>query len=168
MKAVIIKLFHMQFVLVVGLIFISLLSGCSNIKTYPAYQPENIRVETKADSGSFFTDIKTSLHIYSVNNECKTSYLGTVNFNKAKNRLGLPANKLLYLEFTFVNSGFFVSRTSSMSYDTLLKPRKGAQYNIELSYLDDMYNMEIWEKRSKKSSKRELDARSFDSCKNGK
>ena len=113
-------------------------------------------------------DITTSLNIYSVNNKCEAQYLGTVDLEKAKTDLGLPANKLLYLDFRFVTSGFLRSGRSSMSYDTLLKPRSGAQYYIELSYLDDMYDMEIWEKRSKKSSKRELDNRPYDSCKAAK
>ena len=151
-----------------GLVMISVLGACSNIKPYPDHRPENVIVKVTADSGSFFTDIKTALHIYSVNNDCKSNYLGTVDFENPITRLGLPTNELLYLDFSFVNSGFLSSQSSSMSYDTLLTPLKAAQYNIELNYMDDMYNMEIWEKLSNKVSKRELDRRSYDSCKQSK
>lgn len=155
-------------VFVSGLVMIGVLGACSNIKPYPDHQPENVVVKVTADSGSFFTDIKTALHIYNVNNKCESHYLGTVDFDNPDTSLGLPANKLLYLDFSFVNSGFLSNQSSSMSYDTLLTPQKGAQYYIQLSYLDDMYNMEIWEKRSNKASKRELDRQSYDSCKPSK
>ena len=150
-----------------GLVAISMLSACSNIKDYSNHKPHNMSVKTKTNSGSSFSNIKTSLNIYSLNKKCETDYLGNVELDSEKTKIGLSTRKLLYLDFSFVSSGYF-SPTSSMNYDTLLKPRKGAQYYIELSYLDDMYNMEIWEKRSKKRSKKELEIRAFDSCKAGK
>jgi hypothetical protein len=144
---------------------LALLSACSGIKTYPNDHPANMKVVAKTDSGSILQGIDTMVHIYTVSNKCESEYLGTVELDDNKSDVGLPVGQLLYLNFVFVRGGFFSSSTSSTGIDTLLRPKPGAHYLADLQYLDDMYDMEIWERTSGKSGKRKLPIVPFEACK---
>jgi len=150
-----------------GLCGLLVLTGCSGLKTYPNDRPANVHLKTETDSGSMLTGIDTQVHIYRVSSKCTTDYLGTVEMDENTADVGLPVGELLYVNFVFVRSGFLSSSTSSTGIDTLIKPKRGAKYIVDLQYLDDMYDMQIWEKASTKSGKRKLPIVPFDACKPG-
>lgn len=143
---------------------ISLLNGCSGLKTYPDNFNKNLQIKTTTDSGSMFSSVKASLHIYSVNTNCEGSYLGTVKLGQPDKAVGIPENRTSYLAFDFDSSTFLGGRSSSISYETLLKPRPGYSYNIEVSYIDDLYNVIIKEVNPKKRSSREIDPIHLANC----
>ena len=135
----------------------SLLYGCSGLKTYPNIHNKNLNIKTNTDSGSMFSSVNASLHVYTVNANCETSYQGTIELDQPIKDVGLPENKLSYLTFDFDSSSFLGSRSSSISYETLLKPRPGFIYDVAVSYIDDLYNVVIKEIHAKKRSSREID-----------
>lgn len=140
------------------------LYGCSGLKSYPDNYSKNLQIKTTTDSGSMFSSVKASLHIYSVNTNCEGSYLGTVKLDQPNKEVGIPENKTSYLAFDFDSSTFLGGRSSSISYETLLKPRPGYSYNIEVSYIDDLYNVIIKELNPKKRSTREIDPIHLANC----
>lgn len=138
--------------------------GCSGLKTYPDNYSKNLQIKTTTDSGSMFSSVKASLHIYSVNSNCEGSYQGTVKLDQPNKAVGIPDNKTSYLAFDFDSSTFLGSTSSSISYETLLKPRTGYQYDIEVTYIDDLYNVIIKEVNPKKRSAREIDPVHLANC----
>lgn len=138
--------------------------GCSNLKNYPDDLVKNIFVKTKTDSGSFFSSIDSRIDIFDVDKACKIKYIGTVKLDKKKKGVGLQNNKVSYLDFRFISSGFLSSSSSSTSFATLLKARKGYIYDVLVNYEDDLYNVEIWEKRSKREKGHELDTIPLEEC----
>lgn len=149
-----------------GLLGLALVSGCSNIKTYSENYPDNMQVKTRTDSGSFFSSLDTVVHIYRLNNKCESDYLGTVEFEDPVTDIGLPVNQLLYLDFVFINSSY--GSSSSMSHETLLRPKKGARYEVALTYLDALYDVELWERRSRKAARKPLTMVPYEACKPAK
>jgi hypothetical protein len=54
-----------------------------------------------------------------------------------------------------------------MGQTTLLKPRTGYRYDIEVTYRDDIYNVVIREYRTGKSEGRDIALRRVDTCEQG-
>jgi len=131
--------------------FLLLLTGCSNLKTYPNDLTKNVFVKAKIESG-----VKARVDIFEVNKKCEGEYVGTVKLDETNKNIGLKKSKLSYLDFRFISSGFFSSSTSSSGLSTLIKPRKGYHYDVSVSYEDNIYDVEIREKRRKRKKGREL------------
>ena len=146
-------------------IFSGLLGACSAVKTYPNNHEKNLLIKTRTDSGSVFSSIEAALDIYSVEKSCQVNYLGTVKLDSPQVSVGIPQDKPRLLSFRFGSSGFFSNASSSISYDTLLLPRKGHHYDINVKYIDDIYNVEIFEKKTAKTAKgKELPQRLLQGC----
>ena len=136
-------------------------AGCSSLKTYPNDLPKNVRVQTKTSSGSIFQKLNAGLNIYEVDRQCQTAYLGTVDLHHPVVDVGLPVQKQIYLEFTFDKSARFYNSSSSMNYGTLLRPILSRQYVIDVSYLDDLYQVKIREKGAPSA----IERKPLESCK---
>lgn len=141
-----------------------LLLACSSLKTYPNNYEKNLLIKTRTESGSVFSSVQAALDIYSVDETCNANYLGTLELNSPQVSVGIPHGKLRFLSFHFGTSGFFSNSSSSISYDTLLRPRKGYQYDINVKYIDDLYNVEIFEKKTAKAKRKELPQWSLKEC----
>jgi hypothetical protein len=149
-------------VLLLGLAF---LTGCSGVKTYPNNLKKNLYITTTTESGSFFSSVNAAYDIYRVKTACTLEYQGTVELDKPSLSVGGPPDKLSYLVFGFSSSSFLASTSGSISYETLLKPRKGYRYKINVSYIEDIYNVEIRETHPRKSTSREIDMAGLNNCK---
>jgi hypothetical protein len=145
----------------------TVLSACSGtgIKPYSSELNNNLQIRVKTSSGSYFSSVKATLAIYQVNKDCTVVYQGTVKLDKPVIDIAIPEARNSYLVFGFASSSFLASNSSSISYDTLLKPRKGYKYEISASYIDNIYNVEIFEIGRKKSTKRQVAAIDLDQCK---
>jgi hypothetical protein len=142
----------------------SLITGCSGLKPYPNDLEKNIFVSTKTDSGSILSDIEASVDIFDVDKNCKLIYKGTVDLEKPITEIGLATGRASYLGFIFKTTGFLAPSTSSMSYYTLLKPRKKYRYNINVSYEDNIYDVEIRETQSRKQKGKEIKRTDLSNC----
>ena len=150
---------------IVGLLLTaSLLAGCSGIKPYRNVAEKNLHIKTKADSGSFFSSVRTAVDIYRVNADCKTEYEGTVQLDKPSVDIGIPSNRLSYLVFVFSSSSFFANTSGTITHNNLLKTRAGYNYEIHVSYKDDIYNVVIQETHPGGHAGREIEARKLSAC----
>jgi len=141
-----------------------LLAGCSWIKTYQSTQPKNFHIETETDSGSIFSKVRAAVDIYRVNADCKTEYEGTVQLKTSSVNVGIPSNRLSYLVFVFARSGVLSSTSSTITYSTLLLPRIGNNYDIKVSYIDNIYNVVIRETDPHKKKSREIERKDLNDC----
>lgn len=139
------------------------LTGCSGLKTYSSDLDENLRIETVTDSGSVFSSVEAAVDIHTVKPDCSTEYAGTVQLDDASKDVGIPAGRSSYLVFVFERSGMF-SAESTITYNTLIRPRAGYRYNAEVSYKEDIYNVVINELVPGNKKSRELESRNMSAC----
>lgn len=152
-------------VIVSALLTSSILMGCSGIKSYPNNLAKNLAITTTTEAGSIFSSVKASVDIYQINTDCSLDYQGTVKLDKASTSVGVPSDKPSYLVFGFASSSFLASSSGNITYETVLKPRKGYHYLINASYIDDIYNVEIREVHPRKNTSRNIDILALNSCK---
>ena len=138
-----------------------ILSACSGIKPYPNQETKNLHISAHTDA-NLFKAIDVSLNIYQVGSECQLSYEGTVKLNGASTPVGIPTNALRYLSFVFASSSLLGNSKSSITLDTLFHARPGANYDIALSYKDNIYNGRIWERQTQGS--KPIDQHELKSC----
>src|SRR6478736_2672 len=108
------------------------LADCSGLKPYQ-------------NSDSWFSSVRAAVDIHRLTADCRTEYEGTVQLNRLTIDVGIPLNKWSQLVFVFASSSFLANRSGSITYETLLKPRSGYQYEIKVTYRDDMYNVIVRE-----------------------
>ena len=143
------------------------LAGCGGIRTYSDNSEKNLTIRTTTDDGSVFSKTRASLHVYSVDNQCKKAYEGTVKLSSRTVEIGLPAGSLSYLVFEFYSSAFLSNTSSSITQSTLLSPRVGAAYAANVRYKDDIYFVSMAETGANANSSRELDLIPFEACSPG-
>jgi hypothetical protein len=146
------------------LLALSLLAGCAGIKTYQNTPHKNLHIKTETDSGSMFSRVRAAVDIYRVGPDCKTEYEGTVQLKTPSVDVGVPSGHLSYLVFVFASSGFLSNSSGTVTYNTLLKPRAGYNYDIKVSYIDDIYNVVIWETHTSKKKSREIELKDLNAC----
>ena len=135
--------------LIVTLLCLGLLACGSNIKPYSSNAGKNMVVNTKTDP-----DVSAAIDIFHVDEKCQLSYQGTVDLEASRTKLGLQNNRSHYLVVSFSSSSFWAGRSSSMSQEIAITPSGKFNYILDLSYLDNIYNVELKQKslRSKKIS----------------
>lgn len=127
------------------LVLIGFLVGCSGKFAYRDTLSKNLHIQTETSSGSVFSSVAAAVGIYEVDEHCKIDYQGTVDLDAPSISVGIPPGRPSYLVFEFSNSSFLAGSRRSISYETLLIPAAGRDYEIKVSYLDDIYNVEIQE-----------------------
>ena len=147
-----------------GLLGACVLAGCSGLKTYPDISPRNLIVKTEATSGGVLSRTRVSVHIHEVDANCRTQYLGTVQLNEPTVEIGLPSDRLSFLEFSFYGSSFLGSSSGTISHDTLLRPRAGYTYDASARYTDGIYHVVIRESGRRGKPGREIARRSLAEC----
>ena len=140
------------------------LAGCSGQKPYQNTPDNNLHVRTTADSGSWFSSVHAAVDIHRVTIDCRTEYEGTVQLSRPTIDVGIPPNRWSRLVFVFSRSSFLGNRSGSMTYETLLKPRSGYQYQVKVTYKDDMYNVVVRETQPDDSTSREIEHKDLRSC----
>ena len=147
-------------VLIAGII---LLNGCAGLKPYRSDHENNLLISTETDSG-FFSNVRTAVDIYSVDANCMTKYQGTVKLNEPQVAVGLETNEMSYLVFTFTSSAFLSNSHRTTSYDTMVRPRAGYNYDVSVSYRDNIYNVSIQERHSMGRKSSELSPTLLNGC----
>lgn len=143
---------------------VCLLVGCSGLKPYPNTLEENLHLHTRTDSGSVFSSVHAAVDIYRVNARCQTEYQGTVDLDKPAVAIGIPIDQPSYLSFGFSSSSWLANSNSIISYDTLLTPRVGFDYEFEVSYLDDIYHVAILEVHQGSNIRRQFERQTLSDC----
>jgi hypothetical protein len=142
----------------------SLGAGCSGIKTYTNTLEKNLHVQTATDSGSWFSHVRVAVDIHRVGKDCATDYEGTVQLTEPTMEIGIPPDRWSRLVFVFASSSFWGNRSSTITYETLLRPRPTYHYDVAVSYRNDLYHVAIRETPSNRSPGRELDRLTLSAC----
>lgn len=100
--------------------------------------------------------------------KCKLDHLGVVELDKPTNKVGLPVNQKLLIEFSFVNATFMNQSSSVTREETIITPLRGRFYEAEASYDEGIYDVSIWQRKSSRSKKIKLKNVSYDTCKASK
>lgn len=145
----------------------SLLIGCLGIKSYPNDLDKNLHVRTAADSGSFFSTMRTAVDIHRVRADCTTEYEGTVQLGEGSVEVGIPSERWSRLVFVFASSSFLLNTSGTITYETLLHPRAGHEYDLTVTYEDDLYNVTIQERDSSNGARRKIQHRPLSACQGG-
>jgi hypothetical protein len=138
------------------ILYAGLINGCSGSRSYVSDYEKNLYITTRTEASGFLASVDAAVDIYSVNSDCARQYQGTVDLRKTSVAVGLLPNTLSYLSFTFASSAFLANSHGTMSYDTVLVPRDGYDYDVSVSYIDKIYNVTIRERNSSSGESREL------------
>ena len=131
---------------------------------YPNELPEkNLSIRTTTSKTSTFSSVRAALAVHSVDEQCRTRYLGTVELDKPSVTVGIPDDRWSYLVFDFASAGFLGGTRGRISRGMLLKPQADHRYEIDVTYLDDMYNVVVREEQPA-GMLRELPLADLDSC----
>lgn len=135
------------------------LAGCAGPTPYrDDVTPKNVSIRTSTAS-----DVRAVVGVHGVDARCRARYLGMVALDKPSVALGIPQERWSYLLFEFATSSFLGSSRSAVSKGTLLKPRAGYRYEVDVSYRDDIYNVVVRE-RSPRGTLREIPLLELSSC----
>ena len=143
-----------------------LLSGCfSNNVRYPNTNAKNVTInleQGKDDRGGFFTSVEIVAGVNDVTKSgCDTEYKGFIDLKPGKNKLGLKPGKKTYILVEVAKSSH--SHSSSYSRGTVFTPKKGVKYEIDVNYVDSMFDFRFYEK--KKSKRKQLKIAHLPRCK---
>ena len=150
--------------LVAVMLLAGAVAGCAGTRPYVSSSENNLRFTTVTESGSWFSSVRASVHIHSVDENCRTNYQGTIRLGGSSIATGIPVGQPSYLVFSFDSSSFLANSRSSINYKTMLTPQRDHDYNIAVEYVDDTYNATIREVNRRNNRRREVHYKPLDTC----
>lgn len=146
------------------------LAGCAGAPPYQSDLPPNLNVKTKLSrpsvlltpvlGGSFEAD----MHVIGVDRSCQKNYRGSVKLDGPAVSVGIPSDEPSYLVFEFTGRSAPARGSASGTYSTLLTPRRGYQYDVDVLYADKMYSITVYERNPRSGTRREVERRPFSAC----
>jgi len=130
----------------------ALLAGCAGVRSYPTDPAGNVVLRTEVDRG-----VRAAVHVHSVDAQCATRYQGRTLLESSPTVIALPTDRASYLVVTFDTSSF-LRGSSSTSVGSFLQPRPGVNYELGLSYRDNLYDVTV------RGAGRELPRRDLSAC----
>lgn len=146
------------------LVLAGALAGCAGTRPYEASSDNNVRFTTDVESGSWLSSVRASVHVHSVHRQCRTNYEGTIPLGRPAVVTGLPTGRPSYLVLAFNSSSFLTNSRSSIHYETMLTPRRGYDYEVAVSYVDDTYNATVREVNRQSGARREIRKTPLEAC----
>jgi hypothetical protein len=146
------------------------LAGCAGAPPYKSDLPPNLNVRTKLSSPSVLLtpalggSFEADLHVTSVDRRCQKNYRGSVRLDAPAVSVGIPADQPSYLVFEFSGSSAPARGSASSTYSTLLTPRNGYQYDVDVVYAGQMYSVTVHERNPRSGARREVERRPFSAC----
>ena len=125
---------------------ICLLSACSGFKAYRNNYERNLFITTETETRGLFSGVAASLDIYRMQGDCSKQYEGSVELGNSLVEVGIPIEEPAYLVFRFESSAFLSNSHSSMGYDVTLYPLTDHVYDLNVTYRDSIYNVEVQER----------------------
>lgn len=124
-----------------------LLAGCSGFKRYRSDYQANLFITTDTVTNGWLSDVDAALDIYQMRDDCEVDYQGTVNLRDRRVEVGVPAGVAAYLVFRIESSVFLTNTYSSVGYDVAFYPDFGHVYDVDVVYRDNIYDVEVRERR---------------------
>jgi len=150
--------------IVVGALSVGLLVGCAWSRPYRSDLEENLSIRPRTESGSIFSSVRANLDVYRLDDQCRVHYEGTVDLSGPTVDIGLAVDRPSYLVFGFASSSWLSNTKGRVTCDTVLTPRAGRKYEVGVSYLDDMYRVEVVERLAGRRGSRVVERRSKGTC----
>jgi len=133
-------------------------SACGGTKPYRNDGAENLAVRTELDSG-----VRATLHVHRVDANCQTEYQGGLALDRPSLSVGLPAERVSYLDVAFDTSSFLAG-SRRMNAGTLIRPRAGYRYEVAVAYRNSLYQLAVREIDPRSNASRELPRRDLAAC----
>jgi hypothetical protein len=149
---------------VLAALAIGLSAGCSGVKTYPNSLDKNLQIRSETVTGSPLFRVRTALSVYRVDERCELAFEGVVNIDQPTVSVGVPAGRWSYLDFTFSDPSLGGGASSSVSRETMFRPRAGYRYDIAVTYRKDIYHVAIREIPLRGGAGREVEFRDIRAC----
>ncbi len=130
---------------VVALGTVLFLSGCSGVKTYSSDLPKNLRIRTYVDTGSAMRSTVAEFDVHHVDRDCSLQHQGRVYLDQPSVEVGIPTDRLVYLDFIFASKTVLSSQISGTRHGILLTPRAGHDYNAKVTYDRGIYDVVLRE-----------------------
>ncbi len=105
------------------------------------------------------------MHVTALDRRCQKNYRGSVKLGNTAVSVGIPADQPSYLVFEFSGRSLPTRGSASSTYATLLTPRSGHQYDVDVVYADEMYSITVYERNPRSGLRREVERRPFSACK---
>ena len=153
-----------------ALLLAAALAGCAGAPPYKSNLPPNLNVRTKLSSPSVLLTpalggtFEADMHVASVDRGCQRNYRGSVRLDAPAVSVGIPADQPTYLVFEFSGRSAPTRGSASSTYSTLLTPRSGYQYDVDVVYADQMYSVTVHERNPRSGARREVERRAFSAC----
>jgi hypothetical protein len=152
-------------------LFAGVLAGCAGLPAYKSDLPANLNIKTKLSAPSVLLTaplggtFDADMHVTAVDRRCQKNYRGSVKLGSTPVGVGIPADQPTYLVFEFSGRSFPTRGAASSTYATLLTPRSGYQYDVDVAYADEMYSITVYERNPRGGQRREVERRPFSACK---
>ena len=153
------------------LLFGGILAGCSGLPAYESDLPPNLNVRTKLSSPSVLLTaplagtFEAHMHVTALDRHCQKNYRGSVKLGGTVVSVGIRTDQPSYLVFEFSGRSLPTRGSASSTYSTLLTPRSGHQYDVDVAYADEMYSITVYERNPRSGLRREVERRPFSACK---
>lgn len=138
----------------------ALLAGCASSEPrYPNDQPKNVTINLHYESGGgFLSSSQANVGINAYAKDCSLHYKGWVKLSEGRNKVGLPIGQPVFLDVDLSGSSFGGYVQHDMQRGVLITPRRGVHYEVDVNYVDDMFDIRLYERT--RAGKRRLDIRS--------
>ena len=152
------------------LLLAAALAGCAGTPHYKSDFPPNLNIKTKLSSPSVLLtpalggSFEADMHVTSIDRRCQKNYRGSVRLDAPAVSVGIPADQPSLLVFEFSGYSAPSRGSASSTYSTLLTPRSGYQYDVDVVYADQMYSVRVFERSARGGGRRELERRPFSAC----
>lgn len=135
--------------------------GCASEPRYKNEPKKNLIINLNVDEkNGIFSSIDIAAGVNDIDKQCQSHYRGYQTLHPGVNEMGLTQGVLTNLVVEVVKSTY--RSGSSYSRSTLLKPAPGKLYEIDVSYLDNMFDFKLYEVRG--SSRVAMKLVPFSSC----
>lgn len=121
-----------------------LLAGCASDPVYKNEPEKNLVINLKVDErNGLFSSIDIAAGVNDINAQCQPNYRGYQTLSPGRNEMGLAPGILTNLVVEVVKSKY--RSGSSYSRGALITPMPGKRYEIDASYLDNMFDFKLYE-----------------------
>lgn len=149
---------QIKFIFVISLLSLAI-SGCaSNYKPYQTNLTHNIEVKSNTEA------IRATLEIYNIKKECNAEYQGVLELDEEIITLGVPDNQPSHLVVGFSERSLLGHSSRYFYSEFTLIPRSDYHYLVDVYYIDDIYDVLLYEINQSSGKKQKLNIKEMRIC----
>ncbi|QMU57538.1 MAG: hypothetical protein GKR98_04565 [Boseongicola sp.] len=120
------------------------LAACGGVKDFQDQGPANMQLKLSSVDGGFMTKRSVYLDVWSGPKGPNMEYLGTREFSKLGNMVGLPTGQPLHLALAFEEAGWLGGNTGTDTIEIPMKAiRPGQMWRITVANDDLGFDWEL-------------------------